>query len=88
MDFQTLLHSLNPSTYHAFKRAIEIGKWPNGQALTREQTSLCMQAVIAYEEKNSADVEKTGYVPPKPHSHCGGEGEVALPDEEQALRWR
>lgn len=87
MDFQTLLNSLTQPTYQAFKRAIETGKWPNGLPLTAEQKSTCIQAVIAFEEKHMADTERTGYVPPKPHTHCGGEGDVAEP-EEQAIRWQ
>jgi len=85
MDFERLLQSINPGTYAALKRAVELGKWPSGERLTREQRELCLQAVIAYDVRNKPESERVGFIPPKVHSHCGGTGEVA--DEEKPLTW-
>lgn len=87
MNINDILNSITPEVYENLKRAIELGKWPDGRAVTREQREHCMQAVIAYELKNVPAEERTGYVPPKNHSHCGGEGEVAEP-EEKPLKWQ
>ncbi|NIB41130.1 YeaC family protein [Pseudomaricurvus alkylphenolicus] len=87
MNFEELLGSITPEIYENLKRAIEIGKWPDGRVLTDEQRQHCMQAVIAYEHQHVSAEERTGYVPPKPHSHCGGEGEVAEP-EEKPIKWQ
>lgn len=88
MNFEQLLDSIDPSIYQNLKRAIELGKWPDGRALSKEQRELCLQAVIAYEVKHLPEDQRTGYIPPKPHQHCGGSGEVAEPNEEQPLNWK
>lgn len=87
MNFNDILNAITPEVYENLKRAIELGKWPDGRALTREQREHCMQAVIAYELKHVPAEERTGYVPPKNHTHCGGEGEIAEP-EEKPLKWQ
>ncbi len=86
MTIGQLLDSITPEVYENLKRAVELGKWPNGDKLTAAQKEHCMQAVIAYELKHVPAKERSGYVPPKPHSHCGGEGEVVEP-EDQPLKW-
>jgi len=64
MDLPQLLESITPQIYESLKRAVELGKWPDGRALTDEQKALCMQAIIAYDQRNP-EVDRTGYVPPK-----------------------
>lgn len=86
MNFNDLFDSITPEIYQSLKRAVELGKWPNGEKLTREQRDNCMQAVIAYELKNLPEEQRSGYIPPKSHTHCGGEGEISEP-EESPLKW-
>ena len=86
MNYQDLLNSLTPEIYDNLKRAVELGKWPDGRVVTPEQRQNCMEAVIAYEHKHLPPEQHTGYIPPKPHTHCGGEGEVAEAD--QPLKWK
>jgi uncharacterized protein YeaC (DUF1315 family) len=88
MDIKQLLESITPEIYENLKTAIELGKWPDGRKLDQEQKELCMQAVIAYEEMHVPAEERTGYIPPKPHSHCGGEGDVVEPEGEKPLKWQ
>ena len=52
MNIEQMLSVLNPEIVERLKTAVEIGKWPNGVALTKEQRETCMQAVIAWELKN------------------------------------
>src|SRR5690606_37711830 len=49
MDYQQLLKTLTPDIYENLKRAVELGKWPNGEPLTPEQRETCLQAVIAWD---------------------------------------
>lgn len=90
MDFQQLLDSINPEIYTTLKRAVELGKWANGEKLSREQRASCMQAVIAYEHKNFSEEERSGYVPPKVKKEpCGtdkSQSGIAEP-EDQPLKW-
>lgn len=57
-----MLAALNPDIVAKLKLAIEIGKWPDGRRLTREQVEVCMQAVLAWEIKNLPEHERTGYI--------------------------
>ncbi|QKX15992.1 YeaC family protein [Microbulbifer sp. YPW1] len=60
-----LLQALNPQIVGSLKRAIELGKWPNGVPLTEEQKSLCGEAVAHWEQQHRSPTERVGYVPPK-----------------------
>ncbi len=87
MDLNELVNSITPEVYESLKTAIELGKWADGRVLTSEQKEHSMQAVIAYELKHFSAEQRSGYVPPKSHSHCGSEGEIAEP-EDQPLKWQ
>jgi uncharacterized protein YeaC (DUF1315 family) len=88
MDLQQLLSSLTPEIYQNLKRAVELGKWPDGNRLSSEQRQLCMQAVIAYEHKNLPPEQHTGYIPPEPHTYCGGEDhEHDHPHSDKPIKW-
>ncbi len=90
MEFQQLLDSIDPEIYETLKRAVELGKWANGEKLSREQRASCMQAVIAYEHKNFSEEERSGYVPPKVKKKpCDSDktlNAIAEP-EDQPLKW-
>lgn len=62
MQFQKLIDTITPEIYTNLKQAVEIGKWPDGRAVTGEQRELCMQAVIAYETQHIAESERTGFI--------------------------
>lgn len=91
-DFANLLNNITPDIYQSLKTAVEIGKWPTGIKLTDEQKSLCMQAVIAYEQKHLPPEKHTGYIDTKKHTHCGSEeGELVMGnknDETQPLKFK
>jgi uncharacterized protein YeaC (DUF1315 family) len=80
MDLPQLLESITPEICQSLMRAVELGKWPDGRALTDEQKSLCMQAIIAYDQRRPAD-QRTGYVPPKTTA-------CSPPPDEQPLKWK
>jgi uncharacterized protein YeaC (DUF1315 family) len=61
-SFETLLSTLTPELVAAFRRAIEIGKWPDGRLVTAGQRATCMQAVIAWEHRHLPETERTGYI--------------------------
>jgi len=87
MNIQELLNNITPDIYENLKLAVEIGKWPNGVALTADQRELCMQAVIAYEKANLKEENRTAYIPPKKHQHCGSEKGSIADDEEKPLKF-
>ncbi|WP_299596256.1 DUF1315 family protein [uncultured Microbulbifer sp.] len=77
-----LLKILNPQIVGSLKRAIELGKWPNGVTLTEQQKSLCGEAIAHWEQRHAAPESRAGYVPPKA-TPCGEKHE----HEDQALTW-
>lgn len=84
MDLKQLLDSITPEVYESLKRAIELGKWPDGRVLGSGQKELCIQAVIAYDARKPAD-QRTGYVPPKTTA-C----EPPAPDDDRPkpIQWK
>ena len=82
MQLEQLLKSITPAMYSQLQKVVETGKWPDGRVLNEEQRSLCMQAIIAYDQRRPED-QRTGYVPPKPKKQT----DCDLPDTEQPLKW-
>ena len=62
MNIEQMLAMLNPEIVDRLRTAVEIGKWPNGVALSAEQRQTCMQAVYAWEAKNLAENERSGFI--------------------------
>ncbi|CUR48572.1 YeaC family protein [Alloalcanivorax xenomutans] len=65
-NFEQLIDSMTLEVWHGLRRAVELGRWPDGRRVSAEQRELCLQAIIAWETKNLPEQERTGYVP----SHC------------------
>ena len=77
-----LLSNITPDIYKQLKRVVELGKWPTGEKISKEQSANCLQAIIAFEENNMLPENRTGYIPPKKHSHCGSiNGEIVVGDK-------
>jgi uncharacterized protein YeaC (DUF1315 family) len=88
MHIEDVLKIMTPDLYQRFKRAIELGKWPDGTRLSQEQLATCMQSVIAYELQNLPPEKRTGYVPPKATA-CDTDADSSQdPDEPQPLNWQ
>lgn len=51
-DFLATAEQLTPDMVERFRRAVEIGKWPDGRIVSAEQRDILLQALIVYEEKN------------------------------------
>lgn len=87
MNVQQLINNITPDIYESLKRAIELGKWADGKKLTTDQRQLCMQAVIAYEHKHYTPEQRTGYIPPDPHTFCGHDDESNHADQDKPIKW-
>lgn len=63
MNFDELATNMTPDIYSRLRESVELGRWPTGQALTKEQKNLCLEAIIKYEVRHDVPVEKrTGYI--------------------------
>ncbi len=60
--FSAILAALTPEIVANLKRAIELGKWPDGRRLSDEQTETCLQAVLVWETQHLPEEERTGYI--------------------------
>lgn len=64
-SFAEMLRNITPEVYASLKTAVEIGKWADGRKLTQEQKGLCLQAMIAWEQDNLPEEQRTGYMGPQ-----------------------
>ena len=71
-SFEALLSGMTPEIHHNLKNAIELGKWPSGERLTKEQVELCLQAVIAWDIKHLPETGRVAYIDRTrlKHNHC------------------
>lgn len=84
MEYQQLIESLTPEVYDKLKLAVELGKWPDGRPLSREQRQECLQALIAWGERNLPEEQRVGYID---RGHKAGDT-CDDPAAEVPLNWR
>lgn len=51
MQIEQLVAAMSPEIYENLCKAVETGKWPNGERLTDEQKENSLQAVLLYQAK-------------------------------------
>lgn len=64
-QFEQIAQQLTPEIYQNMRRAVELGRWPDGRKVTDAQRETCLQAIIAWEAVHLPEEERTGYLPPK-----------------------
>ncbi len=69
-SFAEMIENITPDIYQNLKLAVEIGKWPDGRKLTLEQKELTLQAMIAWEQHNLPENQRTGYMSQECESHA------------------
>lgn len=62
MDYRQYIESMSPEVYERLKRAVELGKWPDGRTLTTAQRRDALQAVIAWDALHVAAPERVGFI--------------------------
>jgi uncharacterized protein len=63
-QFRSVVRQLTPEIYENMRRAVELGRWPDGRVVTPQQKETCMQAMIAWEAEHVPEEQRTGYMPP------------------------
>lgn len=68
-----LINGITPEIHQNMKKAIELGRWDNGDKLTKDQIALCMQAVIAYDVRRLPESDRVAYIDREKleTKHCG-----------------
>lgn len=90
MNYEQLISSMTPAVHAALKRAIEIGKWPDGRMLTAEQKALCMEAVIAYDQRYIGEDSRVGFIDrgsKRDGEMCGDDPAQQSDAGEKPLKW-
>ena len=77
MDIQQLLSGLTPEIYQNLKRAVELGKWPDGKPLSDEQKATSLQAVMAWQAMHLDNPE---------HMNIGRDGEIVMKSKSELKR--
>ena len=77
-----MIRAMSPEIYHGLKRALELGKWPDGRVLTRAQREETMQAVIAWDALHQHEGQRIGEL-----DKGSKEGEQCDNPEETPLNW-
>lgn len=83
MDYLQVVSSMTPDIYRSLLRAVEIGKWPDGRALTSAQRAEALQALIAWGKLHLPPNEQIGFID---RGHKAGDS-CDDPDE-TALKWQ
>lgn len=52
-ELNAIVEAMTPDIYQRLATAVEIGKWPDGVALTEEQKEHCMQLVMLWQSQNN-----------------------------------
>ncbi|MGK9171749.1 YeaC family protein [Yokenella regensburgei] len=57
MDLDHVINSMTPEIYQRLVTAVELGKWPDGVALTPEQKENSLQLVMLWQAKNNTQAQ-------------------------------
>jgi len=60
MEINQLIDVMTPEIYARLVQAVELGKWPDGVALTPEQKDHSLQAVMLYQSRHNVDAQHMG----------------------------
>lgn len=76
MDAERILASMTPEIYQRLMTAVELGKWPDGVALTAEQKENCLQMVMLWQSRHNRDPQ---------HMSIGTDGQITMKSKRSLL---
>ena len=74
MDIEQMINNMTPEIYQRLLTAVELGKWPDGVALTAEQKENCLQLVMLWQSRNNSDAQ---------HMTIDTEGQMVMKSKQQ-----
>jgi len=74
MDVKELIAAMTPEIYQRLVQAVELGKWPDGVALTPEQKENSLQAVMLWQSMNNVDTQ---------HMSIGTDGQIVMKSKQE-----
>ncbi|GAB1438488.1 YeaC family protein [Providencia sp.] len=73
-QLEQLLAVMTPEIYERLVTAVELGKWPDGVALTDEQKEHSLQMVMLWQSRHNHDPE---------HMTVGTNGEITMKSKQE-----
>ncbi|MXP48785.1 DUF1315 family protein [Pantoea sp. Eser] len=73
-QLEAILAAMTPEVYQRLATAVEIGKWPDGVALTQEQRDNCLQLVMLRQARHNDTPQ---------HMTIGKDGEMVTKSKKQ-----
>ncbi|MEQ9886044.1 YeaC family protein [Pectobacterium zantedeschiae] len=77
MELNDLIDVMTPEIYQRLVTAVELGKWPDGVALTTEQKENCLQMVMMWQARHNEQAE---------HMTIGTNGEIVMKSKQELKR--
>ncbi|MFI8416937.1 YeaC family protein [Serratia sp. NPDC078593] len=74
MDVKDLIAAMTPEIYQRLALAVELGKWPDGVALTPEQKENSLQAVMLWQSMHNNDPQ---------HMSIGTDGQIVMKSKQE-----
>ena len=74
MEINQLIDVMTPEIYARLVQAVELGKWPDGVALTPEQKDHSLQAVMLYQSCHNVDAQ---------HKSIGTDGQIVTKSKQE-----
>ncbi|AGB82733.1 Protein of uncharacterised function (DUF1315) [Serratia rubidaea] len=74
MDVKDLVAAMTPEIYQRLAQAVELGKWPDGVALTPEQKENSLQAVMLWQAMHNHDPQ---------HMSIGTDGQIVMKSKQE-----
>jgi len=63
MTLDELIQSLTPEMYQNLRTSVELGRFPDGRRLDKDQVEMCLQAILYYEKMNDVPADqRVGYM--------------------------
>lgn len=81
-DFSSAVASLDRATYENLRRALELGRWPDGRPLEPRQREICMETVLNWELVHLPPEQRSGYIEPKPCKDAPAPDRIRILGEE------
>lgn len=74
MNLDEMLDTMTPEVYQRLVTAVELGKWPDGVALTPDQKENSLQLVMMWQTRHNTDPQ---------HMTIGTDGNIVMKSKQQ-----
>lgn len=74
MNLDEVINSMTPEVYQRLATAVELGKWPDGVALTPEQKENSLQLVMLWQMRHNSEPQ---------HMTIGNDGQIVTKSKQQ-----